>query len=426
MSCVATPMILRRVFSSVFAAVAALTVAVPSAGQAVEGIAAIVNDDPISTFDVQQRMRLILSTSGVQPDEELLRRIQAQALNSLIEEQIQLQEAERFEVEVSEAEINDALADLARQNNISVDSISSNLARAGIDVTTLEDQLRAEIAWRILVNGRYGSRVRVSDDQIDEALRRISESSSKPQYLLSEIVLEIPLQATDEQADQLINTVFTQLSQGAPFPAIARQYSASPTGANGGDLGWVRAGEMRTEIEAAVAEMQVGQVAPIQTANGVTILALRDRRAAADPTKVTLKQVLLPVAADAGASAAAAAVQSLRDITSRIQGCDSVDAATAGLDGVLTADLPGVSPGDLAPAFRDAIAPLDIGEASEPIQSPAGALLIVLCGRERDSAAGAPSRQQVEDNLLNQQLVQLSRRYLRDLRREATIETRAR
>ena len=200
---------------------------VPASAQTVEGVAAIVNDEVISQYDVRQRMRLILATTGVRPTEELLLRIQEQALDSLIDERLQLQQAREFEVDIEQGEIDEAMADLAQQNNISPGEIRSSLAQAGVDARTLEDQLRAEIAWQILVSGRYRPRLRVSNDQIDQMLERMADSLSKPQYLISEILLTPTPGASDDAVQAAIDGVVQQLDQGAQFAAVAREVSSA-------------------------------------------------------------------------------------------------------------------------------------------------------------------------------------------------------
>lgn len=417
-------------------AVAALTAAIaapallaaPAQAQDVEGVAAIVNDEVISTYDVRQRMRLILVSTGVQPDEQLLMRVQAQALRALIDERIQMQEAREYEIEVEETEVDDAMSNLARQNNTTADQIAAELGQFGVDVSTLEDQLRAEIAWNILISGRYRTRVRVSDDQITDTLRRLAASAAKPSYLISEILIDTPMNVTEEEVSQFIDALYGQIQQGAPFPALARQYSSAASAAQGGDVGWVRSGEMDPEIETVLEKMEPGRVSPpIATSDGIYIIALRDRQTGENVERWTLKQLLVPLAPEAGEEARQDARDELVRRTRRLRdGCDGLEDAAKRINGSMTADLGSVSPADLAQQFRVAVADVEEGGVSAPIDSPAGVLVIGVCDKDALGGASLPSREDVEDRLLDQQLSQLSRRYLRDLRRSATIETRVR
>lgn len=399
----------------------------PAQAQNVEGVAAIVNDQVITTYDLRQRMRLILASTGVRPDQELIRRVQAQALRTLIDESLQLQEAATYEVEVSEEEVREALERLAAQNEVSVENIAADLAAQGVGLDTLEQQLRSDIAWQTIVNGRYRQRLRVSDDQIDNRLERLAASASRERFLISEILIDPPYGASDDEIRAQVEAVIRPLQQGAPFPAVAAQFSAAPSAVTGGDVGWVMAGEIREELERALRTMEPGQISPpIETAEGVYILALRDRRAGADLERLALSQILLPVAPDSGEDAFAAAAAALSRERRRIDDCEDVGRVAARIDGAISSDLGAVAPSDLAPAFRNAVAALSDGETTEPIRAPAGVVLITLCGRELATGGPLPSRDEIENRIVEEQLSLHARRYLRDLRRDATIETRLR
>ena len=116
---------------TIFAGIALMTAAPTASAQQVEGIAAVVNDQPITTLDVRDRMRLIISSAGVQPTDEMLARIQDQAIRGLVDETLQLQQAREFELDVQEAEVDDAIADIAARSGATVEEVEADLARSG-------------------------------------------------------------------------------------------------------------------------------------------------------------------------------------------------------------------------------------------------------------------------------------------------------
>ena len=136
-----------------------------------------VNDELISTYDVTQRMRLLIVTAGIQPTEQNMPALQQQAARSLIDEHLEMQslraegKTQKFDLVASDAEVNDELADIARSNNTSADQLLAQLAAQGVGADTFKSQLRAEISWRGWIRGRYGSRISVGDDQIKAYLR---------------------------------------------------------------------------------------------------------------------------------------------------------------------------------------------------------------------------------------------------------------
>ena len=242
-----------------------------------ESVAAIVNDDIVSTYDLVQRMRLLAITSGIQPNDENLPQLQREALRGLIEERLELQELGRVEHEnkieiiASDVEVDGAVADMAKgANNMTADQLLAQLAAAGIGPETLRAQLRAEISWQGYINGRYRSRLRIGRDQVKATLDRLAAQATKPQYQISEVYIEAARVGGMQVAFQGAQSLIDQMRQGAPFPAVARQFSSSPTAANGGDAGWIGAGEMPTEVDAALDQMGPGQLSPpIATQDGV-------------------------------------------------------------------------------------------------------------------------------------------------------------
>ena len=401
------------------AAIPAAVWTAPAAAQQVEGIAAVVNDQPITTVDVRDRMRLIIFSSGVQPSEDVLAQVQEQATRSLIDERLQLQTAAEFEVEVSEREVDQSLADIARRNGNTIEDIENELNQAGIGVETLRSQIRAEIAWQILVNGRYGPRIRISDDQIDTTLSRIADSASEPQFRIGEIQVNLSSSETQDDAQRRIDTIYEQLSNGAPFPQVAQQFSDAPSAASGGDAGWLTAGQLQPQVAQAVSQMQPGQISnPIRVSGGYMIAAVIDRRDGQVTEQLDLRQVTL-----SSSRVSETSREEMERARERLSGCSNVEDAFAGVEGANVNDLGTIGANALIAQVREAVADLEDGEATEVLDTAAGLQVFVVCGRSM-AGDGVPSPEEVENDLTNQQLSLAARRWLRDIRNNATIEIR--
>ena len=395
-----------------------------------ESVAAVVNDDIVSTYDLAQRMRLLIATSGVQPTDENLQQFQREALVSLVDERLQFQELRRVEKEqkidilADEAEVNDEISGMAQQNNMNRDQFVAFLGQRGIGPETLQTQLRAQISWARWIRGRYGSRLRIGDDQISATQARMSAEAAKPQYNIGEVLIDAGRVGGMPQAMQGAQQLVGQLQQGAPFPAVARQFSALPTAAAGGDAGWVTAGEMPTEVEAVLEQMRPGQLSqPIPVKDGVYILYLKEKRAGSAATLVNLKQAAVALPQTASPAEEASARDKLVALKPQFKTCETLEATAAKTPGVIAGDLGEAEVADLAPQFREAAEKLKVGEISDPIRTAAGLHLVAVCGR-RSASAAQVDKQQIEQRLFGQQLSMIARRYMRDLRNSATIETR--
>ena len=396
-----------------------------------ETIAAVVNDELISTYDLRQRLLLLLIQSGVQPTEAQFRQFQREALQRLIDEKLQMQELRRQEVQrkipgklvPTEAQVETALARIAKQSDLTVEQLAASLAQAGVNIQTLRDKTRADLGWERWIGGRFGQYVRIGPDQIAATVQRISEAASRPSYRVGEIYIDAARVGGQAEALAGAQQLIAQIEGGAPFPAVARQFSAAATAASGGDAGWLQETELDPQVLAAVQQLQPGQLSPpIPVADGVYIVQLRDKRAGAAATLVNLKQAAVRVPAEAPEADVVAARATLTSLRSQITGCGDLEAKAAAVPGVVAGDLGEAEIGDLDAQFREAAQRLNPNQVSEPIRTPVGLHLVAVCAKRTGGAT--PTADQVEDRLFQQQLAMASRRYMRDLRNSATIESR--
>lgn len=400
----------------------------------VQRITAVVNDEVISAYDLQQRMRLVISSTGLAPSEEIISRIEPQILRTLVDERLQLQEAKKEEITINNLEVEQALGDLARQNDMTTNDIRMMLLDSHVDFYTLLDQIRAEIAWRKLVNRRFGGLINISDDQVDAEYERALNSFSKPHYLLAEILLRVEQPEQDDQVRRTAERLAQQLRQGASFPALARQFSQSSTAGIGGDLGWVERDQLDAALQAALDHMSSGQTsAPIRTVRGYHILLVRNRRDESGEESMgaaksaVLKSLILPLPDDADQNMIEAAMDRVSAAGQKLQGCTNVEAVAASSGGLSALDLGRVAIDQVAEPIRELVANLGVGEVSPPFRGPGGAQVIVVCNRDVATTKvplTPPTREEIQIRLYNDQISSMARGYLQDLRRDAVVEYR--
>ena len=381
--------------------------------QQIEGIIAVVNDDPISFTDVRQRAKLLLlSHGGQQPTQEQNPQVATQALEQLIDEKLQLQEAAEYEVEVSDDDIANSINRLAQQSGITRDILVQSLIQSGINPASLEEQTRADIAWRRIMGGLYGSRIRISDNQISEQIKRLEADAEKEQYLISEIFLYAPEEADKVQALTAANSIVDQLRAGAQFQLAAQRFSSAPTAATGGDMGWVVIDDFddaRVDVLRDMAEP--GITAPIQVDDGVYIMNIRAKR---DPSDSTTLVDVTRITVNDGTE------DSLKAALSEISDCAGIDAVVDADENLRSVSLTDLDVEDLGPEGRSMVLSTEIGQSTDIFAQSGTLAAMFVCDRKNDVEA-VPDRAQVEDRLYSEQLGMISERSLRNLRREATI-----
>ena len=381
--------------------------------QQIEGIIAVVNDDPISFTDVRQRAQLLLlSLGGQQPTQEQIQQVTTQALEQLIDEKLQLQEAAEYEVEVSDDDIANSINRLAQQSGITRDILLQSLIQSGINPASLEEQTRADIAWRRIMGGLYGSRIRISDNQINEQIKRLQADAEKEQYLVAEIFLYAPQEEDKVQALTAANSIVDQLRAGAQFQIAAQRFSSAPTAATGGDMGWVVIDDFDdARVDAMRAMDEPGITDPIQVEDGVYIMNLRAKR---DPSDSTTLVDVTRITVNDGSEA------SLKAALTEISDCSEIEAVVDADDNLRSVALTDLDVEDLGPEGRSMVLSTDIGQATDIFAQSGTLAAMYVCDRKNDVEA-VPNRAQVEDRLYSEQLGMISERSLRNLRREATI-----
>jgi len=401
----------------------------PAPGQAPDmRIAAVVNDEIISVFDLVSRVRMVMMSSNIQDSPETRQKIAPQILRGLIDEKLELQEAKKKNVTATDSEIGRALEQIEKQNNMKAGQLNEFLKARAIDRGALVDQLTAGIVWAKLVRRLAAQTTDISDEEIDEAVKRVKEHASEPQSRVAEIFLAVDNPAQDDEVRQLAEKLTQQMRQGARFSAVAQQFSQSAAAAVGGDIGWVRPDQLTPELGKAVAQLKPGELsAPIRAGGGYYLVLVVDRRTGTgggseQDTVYDIVQVVFPLPAQASDAARRAALGEAASIRAAAKDCPSLlkigkeKAPQLSSEGKLRA-------GSISPEMRNVVSRLSIGQTSEAIVQKNGVGVIMVCAKS-NAAGGAVTRDEAAESLLRQRLDTVARRYLRDLRRNAYVDVR--
>jgi len=391
-------------------------------------IAAVVNDDVISVNDLDARIRLVLLSSQLPDNPQVRQRVTPQVLRSLIDERLELQEAKRFNVTVSDQDVNRAFERLEQQNNMPKGALEQLLTQRGIPRSTMVTQITATLAWSKLVDGRLSPNVSVSDEEVNEAMVRIKESIGKPQSRVGEIFLSVDNPTQEPEVKALADRLVEQIRNGANFSAVAQQFSQSATAAVGGDLGWVLPNELPPEVEQTVTRMQPGQLAPpIRGPGGFYLVYLADRRTLGEPSPgdavITITRVAFPLAANASDVERQRAMASAQQVSETAKSCGEMMKIGQQVSPQVSGELRDIKIGSLPAELRPTIEALKIAEPSKPLVLKDGVGVLMVCER-KDPPSPIATREQVQDSLMRQRLDTLARRYLRDLRRAAYVDMR--
>ena len=397
-------------------------------------IVAVVNGDVITNDDVESRTRLFAMSTGLPLASDVIDRLRPQIVRQLIDERLRIHAAQAQKVVVTDKDIGAAIRDIEQRNNMPQGALRQKLGAAGVSQRTLVDQIRAQLSWGQLLRGLLADKLSVSNAEADEQIRLRSQLSGQQEYRIGEIFVPIDDPTNTADAQRFAETVIKELRRGAPFSLVAAQFSQNQSALEGGERGWVQANQMDAEVAALVTSMPIGAISnPVKVPGGFTIVTLQGKRAVGLDlaTAVTVRQIFLPFATPLNPQAPTdqqrQTVEKARSLSAGAHSCAEMETAAKGSN---DANHP-IDPGELRlegmnpPQFRQLLATLPIGKASQPLVANDGVAVMMVCSREQKSMA-TQSRQDIQRQIANDRVELLSKQMLRDLRRTSNIDMRGR
>lgn len=257
-------------------------------------IAATVNKDAISHADVLDRIRLVFASSGVRNTAENREQAYPQALSSLIEEQLMIQESEKQNLPVSEDEIAEGFSAMAQQNSMTAEQFEGVIKQQGIPKSTLLRKIKAQIAWRNVVTKVLRPQIDVTESDINARLQRIKDSIGKTEYLAAEIFLPINETSEEAKTKELAEKLISEMrAGGVKFSVVAAQFSKAGSAKQGGLIGWVQEGTLPQELDVVVKSLSNNQVSPpIRSLSGFYVMTVLDKREVSTETMPSEDDVL--------------------------------------------------------------------------------------------------------------------------------------
>lgn len=389
-------------------------------------VAAVVNDDIISAHDLEQRLKLVLLSSSLPDNVETRSRVLPQVIRRLIDERLELQEAEKKKITVETQEISTALANIERQNNMPRGAMEPMLRSRGVDPETLRQQMRADIAWSSVVREELSRDIHIGDEAVNTRLANLKANLGKPEYLAADIFLAVDGPRNEQQVKGLADRLVEQLRQGAPFSSLAQQFSQN--GGNG-NLGWVSEGMLDQELMRALVRLQPNQLTtPIRSNDGYHLMMLIDKRNIGEGISSGPSLDLLTIELNSLPSATMAErdlqLNHLKAVLAPAKSCDELEKLSKTIPSSSYNRSDKVPEGQLPPEIINLIGKLEIGQVSDPFDAGNIRRFFAVCGRHADQPGGLPSYDDMKRRMENEQLENLARRYLRDIRRNAYVDVR--
>jgi len=400
-------------------------------------IAAIVNDEVISVVDLGERLSMAMASAGLENQPKIRRRLAPQVLRGLVDEKLKSQEAKRLNVRVAIGDMEKVLRSVEKENKLRKGGLKNFLAKKGIKLSNFAERIEKDLAWSRVIARAIRPKIQIGQEEISEMLAQINAAKGKPEYWVAEIFLPVDNPGNENEARVLVKSLIQQLQSGATFSGLAQTFSQSAAAAVGGELGWIRPGQLIKELDKALINMRPGQIsAPIRSIAGYHILHLLKRRVGtglAEQTKqdpsISLQQLFLPLPEKADKAAEASQIALATTMGDLAADCSDMQRLGAELGSAMSGGLGNVKLSQLPQKIRAVVEHLPLQKSSQPIRVENGMMVLMVCDREptrkpQVKASETAKRERVKGMILNERINAAVRQYLRDLRRAAFVDIR--
>jgi peptidyl-prolyl cis-trans isomerase SurA len=396
-------------------------------------IIAVVNQEPITHTDVDKRVARITDTAPagtrLPPPEEL----RQQVLDALIDEKVQISFAKTIGMDISDAEIDGAIENIAAQNQMTLPDLRARMQADGLDFQRYRNSLREQLLLQRLREREVNGRIQISEDDLNAFMKDDPAAQSEVALNVAHILIAVPEKATQVQVAALQSKaqgLQERAAQGANFAQLAKEFSAdTSTRDQGGALGLREASRLPELFVNATAKLKVGQVAPLVRSNaGFHIIKLieRENSAQATYTQQRARHILLRTNPQQPVREQIARMNEIRKKIIDGQSSFAQMARQYSEDGsgAKGGDLGWAAPGQFVPEFEKALTALQPGQISEPVVSRYGVHLIQLMERREVQLNDQQKREAAKSVLRERRFESAYEEWARELRAAAWIEMR--
>ncbi len=400
-------------------------------------IVAVVNSEPVTNGEVQAMRNRLLRELGsrgapLPPAAQLTQ----QALDMLINEKAQLQQAQEQGIKIDDDQIDQAEANVAANNRLTREAFHQRLVQEGMTVAAFRDQLRKQLTLSRLREREVDARVRISDTDIDTFLKEQTPTGADAaaELNIAMILVAVPENSSPADTQALegkARDIASRARAGEDFALLAKTHSqAFDKGAKGGEMGLRTTDRYPELFVEAVRNLPLQGIAgPVRSGAGFHILKLLERRQASAVMTVVqtrARHILLRPTAQLSRDQAAARLQDVRQqiLSGRTSFARAAQEMSQDGSAPQGGDLGWASPGQFVPEFEQVMERLQPGQISEPLVSRFGVHILEVTDRRRVAVPEKEQRDIARANLREKRLDEAYERWVDEVRGRAYVEMR--
>ena len=390
-------------------------------------IVAIVNDEPITETDLYERLQLTIISSNLPNNSITRQNLSGQILQSLINEKLQEQEAQKFNIRINEEEILNNIRFIEKKNNLNEGELVNSLFQNGVPKSALKKRLKANLINEKLLSRIITPKIIISEDEVENEYKNLLINEGKTEFKLSEILLQYNQISSKKEILKIAEELRKQILENNNFDTLANQMNINGTAKFIQNNNWIISGELNNDLLINLNKINKGEITnSIITNSGISIYRLEDKRVNSIPdlsqsvTNIGFISYNLPI----NMNKINEVITEIKKETQNISSCQEIDNIGKELGNkkgriigrTLISDLPNI--------FIENIKNLGISEISKPVVANDGIFIIMICNINKNLDQEFALKELVKRKIFNKSSRTLQNRYLLDLNRKALIDIR--
>ena len=384
-------------------------------------IIAKVNNQIITNMDLEYRLNLAIEVSNIPNEIKFRKQIRQQILNLLIDENLKIQEAEKYGILVSSAEVYSEISKLEENLKLPKDSLIKNFRRKNIPEIVIYNQIRGQLLWNKIISYRFANNISIANQQTEEALQNFIKSSGEVEYNISEIFISAASNNLENSSEDKIYSIYNKINS-TNFTILAQQFSDGALNINN----WYRESALNPEIIKTIRNLQIGDISePIKTNSGLHIYLLNDKRKTKkiieNETLYNLSQIFFKTT-EANKNKIQDIETKISNLKENIKSCSQLEEAIKKEVNSSGGSLGTLSSESLDKRFLEVLEDnLQVGQLSKTIITTEGIHSIMLCEKAKTVNLDE-IRKNIEQKLRIEKINNAANLLLNSIRQRALIE----
>jgi len=384
-------------------------------------ILAKVNNQIITNMDLEYRLNLAIEISNIPNEIKFRKQIRQQILNLLIDENLKIQEAEKYGILVSSAEVYSEISKLEENLKLPKDSLIKNFRRKNIPEIVIYNQIRGQLLWNKIISYRFANNISIANQQTEEALQNFIKSSGEVEYNISEIFISAASNNLENSSEDKIYSIYNKINS-TNFTILAQQFSDGALNINN----WYRESALNPEIIKTIRNLQIGDISePIKTNSGLHIYLLNDKRKTKkiieNETLYNLSQIFFKTT-EANKNKIQDIETKISNLRENIKSCSQLEEAIKKEVNSSGGSLGTLSSESLDKRFLEVLEDnLQVGQLSKTIITTEGIHSIMLCEKAKTVNLDE-IRKNIEQKLRIEKINNAANLLLNSIRQRALIE----